>query len=161
MQTPQPGRYAIDTGTSTVRFRTRHMFGLGSVSGSFAIRRGTAEVAEPPSVQVEIETASFRTGNAQRDENVRSARLLDADRHPVMTFAADGLGGRVLTGTLTVRGVARLVALPVELAEVSPGAFTVRAAMRVDRTVFGVTAYRGLAGRHLDVSVEVQCVRSS
>ena len=44
-----------------------------------------------------------------------------------MTFAADGWTA-VLTGTLTVRGVTRPVALPVELAEVSPGAFTVRAA---------------------------------
>ena len=37
--------------------------------------------------------------------------------------------------------------------------FTVRATTRIDRTEFGVTAYRGLAGRHLDLSVEAQCVR--
>ena len=36
---------------------------------------------------------------------------------------------------------------------------TVRATTRIDRTEFGLTAYRGLAGRHLDLSVEVLCIR--
>jgi hypothetical protein len=37
----------------------------------------------------------------------------------------------------------------------------VRATARIDRTEFGVTAYRGLAGRYLDMSVEVQCIPGS
>jgi hypothetical protein len=39
-------------------------------------------------------------------------------------------------------------------------AFTVRARTRIDRTAFGVTASRGLAGRHLDVTLEIRCVRA-
>jgi hypothetical protein len=31
---------------------------------------------------------------------------------------------------------------------------------RIDRTEFGVTAYRGVAGRYLDMTVEVRCVRT-
>ena len=38
-----------------------------------------------------------------------------------------------------------------------PGA---RASTRIDRTEFGVTAYRGVAGRYLDITVEVRCVRT-
>ena len=34
------------------------------------------------------------------------------------------------------------------------------ASTRIDRNEFGVTAYRGLAARYLDISVEVRCVRS-
>ena len=63
---PQPGRYEIDTSRSAVTFRTRHMFGLAPVRGSFAIRAGRVEVAGPltePGIHVEIEAASFRTGN--------------------------------------------------------------------------------------------------
>ena len=87
--TPRPGRYEIDTSCSAVTFRTRHLFGLAPVRGSFAIRAGTVDVAEPladSSIYAEIDAASFRTGNGQRDVSVRSARLLDADQYPVITF---------------------------------------------------------------------------
>lgn len=160
--TPQLGRYEIDTGSSTVRFRTRHLFGLGPVRGSFAIRGGTVDVAEPLAasrVRAEIDAASFRTGNAARDAAVRSARLLDADSHPVMTFASERTDGATLTGTLTVRGVTRPVTLSIEESAVAPGSFTARASTRIDRTEFGVTASRGLAGRHLDLTLEVRCLR--
>ena len=38
-----------------------------------------------------------------------------------------------------------------------PGA---RASTRIDRSEFGLTAYRGVAGRHLDMTVEMRCVRT-
>ena len=160
---PQPGRYEIDTACSAVTFRTRHMFGLAPVRGSFAIRAGTVDVAGPltdPGIYAEIEAASFRTGNGQRDSTVRSARLLDASQYPVITFRSEHVDGSALTGTLTVRDVTRPVSLSIEQSAVSSGWFTARAATRIDRTAFGVTAYRGLAGRYLDVTVKVQCVRT-
>lgn len=161
--TPRPGRYEIDTSSSAVTFRTRHMFGLAPVRGSFAIRAGTIDVAEPladSSVYVQIDSASFRTGNGQRDETVRSERLLDADRYPVITFRSDGVDGRALTGALTVRNVTMPVTLSIEQTAVTPGVFNARASTRIDRTEFGVTAYRGAAGRYLDMAVEVRCVRT-
>jgi polyisoprenoid-binding protein YceI len=160
--TPQLGRYAIDAGGSAVTFRTRHLFGLAPVRGTFAIRAGTVDVAEPlpdSAVYAEIDAASFRTGNLARDASVRSARFLDAARHPVMAFRSERIDDEKLTGTLTVRGVTRPVSLAVELADVSPRTFTANATTRIDRTEFGVTASRGLAGRYLDLSLEVRCVR--
>jgi polyisoprenoid-binding protein YceI len=160
--TPQLGRYQIDPRSSTVRFRTRHLFGLGPVRGSFAIRAGTVEIAEPLTasrVRAEIDAASFRTGNPARDAAVRSARLLDAGAHAVMTFASERTDGSTLTGTLTVRGVTRPVTLSIEQPAVDPGSFTARASTRIDRTDFGVTASRGLAGRYLDLTLEVRCLR--
>ena len=161
--TPQPGRYEIDSSTSAVTFRTRHLFGLAPVRGNFAIRAGTIDVAEPvtdSSIHAEIDTASFRTGNGQRDVTVHSARLLDAVRYPVITFISEGAGGPALPGMLTVRGVTRPVILSVEQSAVTPESFTVRATTRIDRAEFGVTAYRGLAGRYLDMTAEVRCVRT-
>jgi polyisoprenoid-binding protein YceI len=160
--TPQLGRYEIDTTSSTVRFRTRHLFGLGPVRGSFAIRAGTVDIAEPLAgsrIRAEIDAASFRTGNAARDAAVRSARFLDAGTHPDMTFASERTDGSTLTGALTVRGVTRPVTLSVGQPTVAPESFTVRAAARIDRTEFGVTASRGLAGRYLDLTLEVRCLR--
>jgi polyisoprenoid-binding protein YceI len=162
---PQPGHYDIDPDRSRVTFATRHLFGLGRVKGSFAIRRGRADIADPLEVSAivaEIDSASFRTHNRQRDHAVRSPRFLDAAGHPVMTFRSDLIAAQdqALTGTLTVRGATRPVTLTVTRCERAGGSFTVRATARIDRTEFGITAARGLAARYLDLTVEVQCTRT-
>jgi polyisoprenoid-binding protein YceI len=160
--TPQLGRYEIDTSSSTVRFRTRHLFGLAPVRGTFTVRTGMADIAEPLAgsrIYAEIDAASFRTRSGQRDGNVRSPSFLDADRYPVMSFSSEHIDGQSLTGTLTVCGVSRPVRLAVEQPALAGESFTVRATTRIDRFDFGVTASRGLAGRYLDMTLEVRWVR--
>jgi polyisoprenoid-binding protein YceI len=161
---PQPGHYDIDPARSRVTFSTRHLFGLGRVTGGFALRAGTADIADPIAASVlyaEIDTASFRTNSSTRDDSVLSPRFLDPAGHPVITFRSDRIeaGNRLVTGTLTVRGTSRPVTLTITRCEVSAGSFTARATTRIDRTEFGITAARGLAARHLDLTVEVQCAR--
>jgi polyisoprenoid-binding protein YceI len=162
-QAPRLGHYEIDVSQSRVKFRTRHMFGLGPVRGTFAIRSGSADIAEPLAdsvVQAEIDAASFRTGNEQRDHSVLSARFLDVAEFPVISFR-DGLvsaDGTTIRGTLTVRDVSRPVSLSIGQVTTDGQAFTASAKVRVDRTEFGVTAMRGLAGRYLDLTVEVRCI---
>ena len=158
--TPQLGRYLIDTGASAATFRTRHMFGLGTVRGTVGIRTGTVTIAQSlaeSSVYAQLDAASFHTRNGRRDRSVRSERLLNAAWHPVITFRADGLKRATISGTLTVRDLTRPVTLTVEQSEILPDAITGRATTRIDRTDFGVTAYRRLAARYLDVTVEVRC----
>jgi polyisoprenoid-binding protein YceI len=162
---PQPGHYDIDAERSRVTFATRHLFGLGRVKGSFAVRQGHADIADPLEVSAifaEIDTASFRTNFGPRDHAVRSPRFLDAAGHPVMTFRSDLIAAedQVLTGTLTVRGTTRPITLTVIQCEVSRGSFTAQATGRIDRTEFGITAARGLAARYLDLTLEVQCTRN-
>lgn len=160
---PRPGRYEIDISSSTVTFRTRHLFGLAPVRGRFAIRAGTIDVDEPlarSSAFVQIDAASFRTGNGQRDDQVRSERLLDTDRYPVITFRSESMDGLALTGTLTVRNVTMPVSLSIEQTAARARWFNVRAGTRIDRNEFGVTAYRGMAGRYLDITIEARCVRT-
>jgi polyisoprenoid-binding protein YceI len=163
---PLIGHYDIDPRQSAITFRTRHMFGLAPVRGRFAIRHGTVDVAEPVTESgsyAEIDTASFRTRTSERDRTVLSPRFLDPARYPVMIFRSSGVDaeGQVLTGTLTVRDVTRPVRLSViEHAQAPGAAFLARARTRIDRTEFGITAMRGLAGRYLDITVEVRCVRN-
>jgi polyisoprenoid-binding protein YceI len=159
---PGLGRYRIDPGRSAVRFRTRHLFGLAPVTGTFEIRSGTVELTEPlasSAVRVEIAAGSFHTGNRPRDRAVAARRFLDTARHPVITFTADQAGRETVTGTLTAHGVTKPVSLAIEHAEVTGRSFTVRASTRIDRTEFGVTASRGLAGRYLSFTLEIRCVR--
>jgi polyisoprenoid-binding protein YceI len=163
-QAPRLGHYEIDASRSRVTFRTRHMFGLGSVRGTFAIRSGSVDIAEPlvdSAIHAEIDTASFKTRNRQRDPSVRSARFLDAARFPVISFR-DGhvcADGKTILGTLTVREVCRPVSLSIGQVTADERSFTASGTVRVDRTEFGVTAMRGLAGRYLDLTAEVRCTR--
>jgi polyisoprenoid-binding protein YceI len=161
--TPQVGRYEIEPNGSSVSFKTRHIFGIAPVHGTLAIRRGTLDVAEPladSSVYAEIDTGSFDSGNPMRDHTVGSPRLLDANRYPAIAFRADGVEDGRLVGTLTVRDVTEPVTLSIAQYSASPGSLTARATTRIDRRAFGVTAFRGLAARYLDISVEVHCVRT-
>lgn len=153
-----PGHYEIDTDRSAITFRGRHLFGLAPVRGTVAIKAGTVDVADPIAdsrVHAEIDVASFSTGNERRDEDVRSARFLDADRHPLMTFVSERLDDDALIGALTVRGVTKTVRLAIEESAMADGSVTVHATARVDRVAFGLTAARGLAGRHLNLDVRV------
>jgi polyisoprenoid-binding protein YceI len=159
---PRLGAYDIDPDESSVAFRTRHLFGLAPVRGTFRIRSGTVDVTEPLScsrIRVEIDAASFRTGLGARDSSVRSARFLDTGEHPVLVFVAERMDGQVLSGALTVCGTTRPVSLAAKVSALPDGSFTARAAVRIDRAEFGITALRGLAGRYLDVSAEIRCVR--
>jgi polyisoprenoid-binding protein YceI len=158
---PPLGRYELDATRSTVTFRTRHMFGLGPVRGTFAIRSGTADIAEPladSAIHAEIDTASFSTGNPQRDQTVLSARFLDPTRYPVISFRDGHVSAdrQTVNGTLTVGEVSRPVSLSLGQVTVTGRSFTASATLRVDRTEFDLTAMRGLAGRYLDLTAEVR-----
>jgi polyisoprenoid-binding protein YceI len=164
----QPGDYDIDPERTTIRFRTRHMFGLGPVRGTFALRSGAVSVTDPvdgSAIYAQIEAASFHTSNPQRDRTVRQRRHLDASRHPVITFAAQGAQAEntgpaagTIAGTLTVRGVERPVTLAVSAAEPAGAEIAVTGSMHIDRYDFGLTAMRGMVGRYLDLELSAICV---
>ena len=156
---PAAGRYRLDPGQTVVAFRTRHLFGLGAVSGTLAVTGGeiTIDPAVPQaSVTASISAASFSTGNQARDRDARS-RFLHAGQYPDITFQAGTLSragdGWVLTGDLEVRGVSRPVTLLIESVEAAGAGFRAQAAARIDRYAFGVTAAKGMAARHLDISL--------
>jgi hypothetical protein len=52
------------------------------------------------------------------------------------------------------------IGTPETQSAVTPRSFNARATTRIDRNEFGVTAYRGLAVRYLDMTLEVRCVRN-
>ncbi|MEU9403735.1 YceI family protein [Streptomyces sp. NPDC048242] len=161
-QTPRPGRYTIDPDGSTLSFRTTHVFGLLPVRGTFTLRCGSVDVADPLSgsrVRAEADAGSFRSGNAQRDGAVRSARFLDTGTFPLITFVSEEVDAHAVSGMLTAHGVSRPVRLSVVQLDVRADDFTVRATLQVDRTEFGVTASPGMAGRRLDLTLEARCVR--
>ena len=164
---PDAGAYRLDPVLCRLTFRTTHLFGAASVSGSFALSSGTITVAEPvtaSSAHATVEVASFSTSSAKRDRQVMSAGWLNAAQHPRIVFAADRAalveGAWVLSGTLTVCGMPSTVELTVLDAHLDGATLTVHATTRVDRYAFGVTKHKGMAGRYLDLDVRAVAVRT-
>ncbi len=159
---PAAGRYRVDPARSSVTFRTRHLFGLGAVSGTMTVASGEITVdPEVPQAAVTavVSAASFETGSRARDRDVRSARFLNTAQHPDITFRAGNLTGAAgrwtLAGELTVRDVTSPATLALESVERAGAGFVACATTRIDRYAFGVTAAKGLATRYLDVTLSV------
>jgi polyisoprenoid-binding protein YceI len=159
-QAPPAGQYAVDGSSSTVTFITKHMFGLGKVRGRLAVAHGSVLVAdqiEDSTVDVEIPAASFSTRNPLRDSQVRSPLFLNARRHQAITFRATSIrrqaDGWTVSGTLTVKGRSGPVDLTVTDIDVRGATVIYTAEGTVDRYALGVSAMRGMAARHLSVTV--------
>ena len=163
------GTYVIDAVSSSVTFEARHIFGLGPVQCSFAIRDGSIRVAAEPaesSVDATLDAASFVTNNPKRDKDIRSKRFLDVTRYPDITFAGTirGIhadGGCRLVGNLRVRDTTSPITFHVT--DIVPDAvgpasgFRATATARIDRFAAGVRA-RGPVAKYVDVRLAVVAV---
>ncbi|MFD9670210.1 YceI family protein [Rhodococcus sp. NPDC059968] len=161
-----PGRYLIDPVRSSVRFRTRHLFGLAPVSGEFSLIGGHLDIAEPigeSRAHLEIATSSFHTDSTRRDDDVRGTKFLDAAARPVITADVDraDFDGETVVGqgTLDVGPRAAPFAVRVTGVEVRAEGLEVTATSRIDRYAHGITAARGMAARYLDIEMTIVASR--
>lgn len=115
-------KYSIDKDHSVAVFAVRHMM-IAHVRGMF--HRISGVISYDPgrlsnsSVQAEIDVKSLHTGVKKRDEHLLSDEILDADRHPTMTFvsksvAPAGVGRGTVAGGLTIHGITKDVVFEVE-----------------------------------------------
>jgi polyisoprenoid-binding protein YceI len=164
---PPAGTYKLDPAASSVSFATRHMFGLGGVTGSFKIRSGEIIIADPvtsSTATATIDAASFATGSAARDKDIKSRNFLHVQEHPEITFRSTELEesgeGWMLRGEITARGQAARA--DVALTELQTDAYglTVRATCRVDRYAHGITKKKGMAGRYQDLDIAAHATRA-
>ncbi|HEY2515695.1 MAG TPA: YceI family protein [Polyangiaceae bacterium] len=120
---PASHAWAFDTVHSSIQFSVRRLL-LARVRGQFTKWRGsmTYDPARPEAakVSVRIDAASIETGDADRDERLRSSDFLDVARAPAMTFESVKVAvvderHLELVGVLTIRGVTQAVVLSAEL----------------------------------------------
>lgn len=114
--------YDIDPAHSAVTFQVKHLT-ISKVKGSFSELSGTFQFTEgePDSWQadVTIEISSVDTGNAKRDEHLRSEDFFNAEEFPTMVFKSTGIkmtsdAEGILLGELTMHGVTKSVELALE-----------------------------------------------
>jgi polyisoprenoid-binding protein YceI len=176
LDVPPPGRYRLSPEQCTVTIRTRHLFGLGPVRATLALREGRIQVGTRPeasTVQARFAASTFRSRNPARDAAVLSPRLLDAEAYPSLSFTSTELiqakdqagdqatGQWALRGELEVRGVTRLVEVRISAVEADGATLRATAQVSIDRYDFGITTYRGLAARSLTVDLSITAHRET
>jgi polyisoprenoid-binding protein YceI len=72
------------------------------------------------SLDVRVDVSSIDTQDSERDSTLASADLFDTETHPSATFAARSLartasGGLEAVGQLSIRGISKIVRLPLTL----------------------------------------------
>lgn len=162
------GVWQADPYHTQVEFSAKHL-GMMTVRGNFTevSVTGTIEPARPEatSVEVTVQTASIKTHNMQRDNDLRASNFLDIANYPTMTFKStkiEALGGDryAMTGDLTIKGTTK----PVTLTGMVYGEFNdprmghrigYSAEGKINRKDFGMTFNAVLDGR-LVVSEEIQ-----
>lgn len=114
--------WKLDTAHTHIGFSVRHMM-VATVRGHFKEYRGTVKLDAQDfansSFEGEVDVASIDTGNAQRDDHLRTDDFFAAPTHPTIRFASTriepkGDGEFVVHGDITIRGVTKPLALDVE-----------------------------------------------
>lgn len=117
------GAWQLDPAHTLVEFSGKHMM-FTTVKGRFNSVRGTIllDEANPAnsSVEAEIDANSLYSGVEYRDNHLRSADFLEAEKFPTITFKStrierQGEDSAKVIGDLTIHGVTREVTLDTEL----------------------------------------------
>jgi len=115
------GTWTFDPMHTQVEFSAKHL-GMMTVRGHFAEVTATGDLypdkPERSSVEVTIRTASIRTHNEQRDNDLRASYFLEVDKYPTITFKSTKIETKdptqgTMTGDLTIKGITHPVTLDV------------------------------------------------
>lgn len=163
----EPVTYVLDPAHTQVAFSVDR-FGFTHVLGTFDAVAGeiVLDEANPQnsSVHATIQIGSLSTGNATRDEHLRSARWLNAEGIPAMEFRSTSvrLAGEhraTVTGDLTLLGQTHPVTLDVALNRVGEApnhrqsaGFTATGSL--SRAAWGSSTGQGAIGDLVSISIE-------
>ncbi len=157
------GDWTLDPSRSEVRLRSKSVWGLVAVKGAFGRVAGTGTVSPAGEVSgtITVAAGSIDTNNKKRDEHLRSADFFDADNHPSIAFAVDGItlsgAGARLTGSLTVRDRAKPVSFDAKVSSFDGAEVWLDAELHVNRADFGLT-WNQLGMASMDNTITVQAV---
>ncbi len=139
----EPANWTIGKGSS-LRFRTS--WSGAPIEGGFGQFDGTIRFSpdrlDTSHVDIRVRTASLFSGDAQRDETLKSADWFDTGLHSLATFTADrfrktGANSYVANGTLSIKGVTLPLSLPFTL-DIKGDKATMRGTATVDRTAYRI-----------------------
>jgi polyisoprenoid-binding protein YceI len=147
--TVAPPYWSLDRDGSSVGFTVKTMWGLIPVRGRFDRFAGSYEVGRnETTIELTIEADSIDTGNAKRDEHLRSSDFFDVDDHAQVRFRstcvhAAGDGSLHVVGNLEVAGIVEPLEFAATVQPAGEG-LAVEATTTVDQRRFGMSS--GLLG---------------
>ena len=139
------GSWTLDASRSAIGLRSRSMWGLAPVKGTFREVTGSGTVAADGQVSgtVTVTAASVDTKIAKRDTHLRSADFFDTGNHPHITFRVERITpsrqGVTVTGALTVRDRTRPVTFDATVSAADRDEVWIDAEVQVNRADFGLT----------------------
>jgi polyisoprenoid-binding protein YceI len=138
------GVWQVDTAGSELAFSARGMFGLVPVHGKFSAFEGTLTVTEDGAQgELSIEAGSLDTGNAKRDEHLRSSDFFDVESNPFVTFKLTGIeelaGDKLaVSGALKIRDTELPLRIKVRSQVTGSETLSLSASEDVDRDAAGL-----------------------
>jgi polyisoprenoid-binding protein YceI len=136
--------WAMDAGASALRFTAT--FESAPAPGRFG-RFDVAMHFDPGNpgegrLVVTVDVASADLGNDDINRAIRGPEWFDSGRFPGAEFRSTriertGVTGFIATGTLTIKGIVKSVALPFDWSP-SPAGATMTGALSLDRAAFGI-----------------------
>lgn len=162
-------KWSIDPTHSEIGFKVKHMM-FTNVSGKFDAFEATAETEDEnfETAQISFSAAadSVNTGNADRDNHLKSGDFFDAAQHPKLEFRSTSFKkiddeNYELNGDLSLHGVTKSVKLDVEYGGIgkdpwgnTKAGFTLSG--KFNRKDFGLTWNAALEAGGVLVSEEVR-----
>lgn len=144
------GTWTLDASHSEIGFTVRHA-GISKVRGQFKDAAATLQVGETltdSKVTATIQTASFDSGDVNRDGHVKGEDFFDVEKFPEITFVSRHVKANGnsfdLVGDLTIKGVTKEVSIETEFNGVAVDPFgNTRAGVSGETTIsrkdFGLT----------------------
>jgi polyisoprenoid-binding protein YceI len=161
------GAWAIDPVHSEIGFSVRHLM-VSRVRGRFEKFEGeivTGDDILDTRATLTVDLNSINTGNADRNNDLRSANYFEVDKYPTMTYRVNDLSvegdGYVADGELTVKDITNPVLLHVEFHGItSDPQMGTRAGLsatgEINRKDFGLTFDMPMEGGGLVVGDNIQ-----
>jgi polyisoprenoid-binding protein YceI len=161
------GTWRLDATATTIELRTKAMWGLAKVKGTFKALEGSGIVGEDGSLSgaLVIDAKSIDTKNKKRDDHLRGSDFFEVEKYPTFTYTASGASpttdGRLkVNGSLTIKGESRPVELLATASEPTPGRAVLTAETEIDRSQWGVTWAKMGAGLVNQLVVVAQFTKS-
>lgn len=164
-------RVELDSRRSHAAFTVKVMW-LLPVHGRFGKVRGSVDVDRFRNVAIvdaRIDAGAVEMGNKSYEEWVKSPEFFDVAKHPEIGFVSEPFplqrlhkGGQ-LSGTLTIRGIARPGTFDLEPADCDKPAYDCPIVVKgsIRRSDFGMRSRRGTLSDKVDLYFEVYAIAAA
>jgi len=165
--------WRFDPAYSSVEFSIKKLF-FFTVLGKFKAFDGVIDLDDVDvsrsMVRATLRADSIDTGNRKRDSQLKARGFLEVDRYPELTFSSSTVApgkdrdSLDVVGDLCIRGTTKKIPLAVNAIDRSRSPngeefVYYSATAELDRFDFGVNAFKGVVGRKLRVTINIQASR--